>query len=62
MKVRIIEEACIGCGACADICPAVFAMGERAAEVIVSELPPEAEDDARDAADGCPTEAIVVEE
>ncbi len=58
MKVRIIKDECIACGVCADIAPEVFTMGEEAAEVVNEDVPPEHEE----AAESCPTEAIVVEE
>jgi ferredoxin len=62
MRVRIIREECIACGVCADIAPMIFEMGEDAAEVKVEEIPPSKQDAAREAADSCPTEAIVIEE
>ncbi|MFC1676039.1 ferredoxin [Planctomycetota bacterium] len=60
MKVRI-EDTCTACGLCVDTCPEVFDMGADIAEVIVSLVPPECEDDVQLAADDCPVEAIIVE-
>ncbi len=62
MNVRINKEACIACGVCADIAPEVFTMGEDAAEVVLEDVPPEHEEAVRDAAESCPTEAIVFSE
>jgi ferredoxin len=62
MKVRINKEDCIACGVCADIAPEVFTMGDDAAEVVNEDVPPEHEEAVREAAESCPTEAIVVEE
>jgi ferredoxin len=63
VKVKVTED-CIGCGACVDVCPEVFFMGDdgfahvREAEAAKSELA----DKIRDAAASCPTEAIPIEE
>jgi ferredoxin len=48
---------------CEETCPEVFRLGDDdVADVIVGEIPPEAEDAAREAAEGCPVEAIKIEE
>jgi ferredoxin len=62
LKVKITED-CIGCGACVDICPEVFSLGDDGF-AHVKEEQAEREDLAakiREAADNCPTEAIVIE-
>ncbi len=61
MKVRV-EDTCTACGLCVDTCPDVFQMGDDIAQVTVDEVPTELEDEARQAADECPVEAIIVEE
>ena len=61
MKVRIVKEECISCGACTGICPAVFAIDDAEAYVLTEQVPPEEEGAVREAAQGCPSEAIVVE-
>ena len=60
MKARVTED-CIACGRCIEICPDVFEMGEDIAQVKVEEVPKEFEDATQEAADECPTSAIVVE-
>jgi len=60
MKVRI-EDTCTACELCVDTCPQVFEMGADMAQVIVDEVPPEYEDAVQQAADECPSEAIIVE-
>ncbi len=64
MKVIVDKDTCTGCGLCVDECPDVFEMDddEGVAVVKVTEVPSDLEDSARDAADGCPVEAISVEE
>jgi len=60
MKARVTED-CIACGRCVEICPDVFEMGEDIAQVKVDEVPAEFEEAVQEAADECPTSAIVVE-
>ncbi len=60
MRARVTED-CIACGRCIEICPEVFEMGEDIAQVKVDEVPTESEEAAQEAADECPTSAIVIE-
>jgi ferredoxin len=60
MKVSIDADLCTGCGACADDVPDVFVMGEEVAEVTQPDVPADLEDAVKDAAEGCPVEAILV--
>ncbi|NOZ20891.1 MAG: ferredoxin [Planctomycetes bacterium] len=63
MKVDVDQEECTGCGLCADTCPDVFELGEETAAVIVDVVPEDLKEDARQAAEDCPVEAIkIVEE
>lgn len=60
MKARVTDD-CISCGRCVEICPEVFEMGEDKAVVKVDVVPEEFEDAAQEAADECPTSAIIIE-
>ena len=60
MKARVTED-CIACGRCVEICPEVFEMGDEIAEVKVNEIPGEFEGASQEAADECPTSAIIIE-
>jgi len=61
MEVEVNED-CIACEMCVEICPEVFEMGEEFAEVTVDEVPEQYEDLVREAAEECPVDAIIVEE
>jgi len=59
-----VDDSCIACGLCVEVCPEVFDLPEGAdvAKVIVEEVPAAADASCREAADGCPVEAIHLEE
>lgn len=60
MKVEVNKEACIGCGACAAICPDVFEMDDEGLSSVKSEsVSDNLKDDVVEAIESCPTSAIV---
>ena len=63
MKAKVDENTCIGCGLCESTCPEVFKMNDdNIAEVIVDQVPVEAEASCREAAENCPADAISLED
>jgi len=59
MKLVVDKDICIGCGACAAICPDVFEIDDEGLAVsIVDAVPEENSEDAIDAKEGCPVNAI----
>ena len=62
MKVKVDESLCTGCGLCVDTCPEVFEMGDSVAAVKMETVGKDVEAKAREAAEGCPVEAIDIEE
>src|SRR5580704_5343148 len=62
MRVWIDQDYCTGSGLCELIEPRVFAIGgDGLARVHASEVPPECEDEVRDAAESCPGGCIRLE-
>jgi ferredoxin len=63
VKVKVTED-CISCGACVDVCPEVFYMGDDGFAHIreAAAADPALADKIRDASASCPTEAIPIEE
>lgn len=63
MFAEVDKDACIGCGACSDICPEIFKLeDDELAAAYKNPVPSELEDAAKEAAEDCPTEAIRLEE
>jgi ferredoxin len=62
MKAHVVADKCTGCELCVSICPAVFSMNaDNVAEAIREPVPKSEEAACREAAESCPTEAIVLE-
>lgn len=62
MKVKVID-GCISCGLCTEEFPDLFQMNEEGiAQAVSSQVPSEMEDQARQAAEGCPVSVIITEE
>ena len=60
MKTIIDKEACIGCGLCPSMCPELYEMGDDGKAVVQAEAVPRGmETCAKEAAEACPTIAIV---
>jgi ferredoxin len=63
MRAKVDREECIGDGSCEDIAPDYFQLDdEDLAEVIKNPVAEGDEDVARDAAEACPVEAIILED
>ncbi|HHV06447.1 MAG TPA: ferredoxin [Anaerolineaceae bacterium] len=63
MKIKVVEDLCIGCGICEGIAPEVFSLEtEPYAVVLLEAIPEELQADVREAADACPEAAIEIEE
>lgn len=60
MKAIVDPDLCTGCELCTQLCPVVFHMNGDVA--VGGDVPEEAEEEAQEAAEGCPSEAISIEE
>lgn len=59
MKIKVNDDACIGCGACVAIAPEVFEINDEGLSSVKSkEVSDENRDVAREAMESCPTGAI----
>lgn len=59
MKVFVDQDTCIACGMCVSTCDEVYEFNaDGKAEAIVDVVPPECEEEAAQAAQNCPVEAI----
>ncbi len=63
MKAKVVENICIGCGACQALAPEVFEINDNGVseckETIIKD---ENKDSVLEAQENCPTNAIAVEE
>ena len=63
MRPEIDESLCIGDAICADICPEVFEMRDNDLAHVIDENPsPDLHEKVKEAADACPTSAILIHE
>lgn len=60
MKGYVNKDVCVGCGMCASTCPDAFKMDDDGLAVGYQEIPAGSIDDAKQAAEDCPVEAIEV--
>lgn len=61
MKAFVDQDTCISCGMCVSACNEVYEFNDDGkASCIVDAIPPECEEDARQAAQNCPVDAIKV--
>ena len=58
----VVDDSCVACGVCPEICPEVFKLDGPIAEVIADPIPPSAVTAAREAAQRCPVESIHLSE
>ncbi len=59
MKIRVNQDACIGCGACEQIDDELFALNDDGVSQAKSEdVATEKEENAKEAIESCPTSAI----
>lgn len=62
MKSVVITDECISCGACVEICPEVFEMGDDGPAIVRDDADLTLDDGITEAAEECPVEAIEYEE
>lgn len=60
MNVKVDGDLCIGCGLCVDTCPDIFELIDDKSHVKTPVAPGNLEAAAKEAADGCPVDAITV--
>ena len=60
MKAKVDSDTCIGCGLCVSTCPEVYKMEDDKAVVVGSEVPEEATETCKKAAEECPVTAITI--
>lgn len=62
MKVRVDPELCTGDEICTQVCPEIFEMEGDKAVVKIKDVTEDLKQCAKEAADSCPSEAIIIEE
>jgi len=61
LKAKVDPDLCTGCELCVQTCPEVFEMEDDLAIAKVDEVPSDAEETCREAAEECPVDAIIIE-
>lgn len=59
MKIKVNQDACIGCGACTSIAEGVFNINDDGLSEVVGEVTEDKVDVVKEAMESCPTSAIV---
>lgn len=62
MKTRVDPDICTGDEICTQVCPEIFQMQGDKAVAKIEQVPESLKDCLKEAADSCPTEAIIIEE
>ena len=60
MKAVVDAEKCIGCGLCAQVAPDIYEMQGDKAVAKASEIAEDKADEAKNGAEQCPVDAIVI--
>ena len=60
MKAVVDAEKCIGCGLCVEVAPDIYEMQDDKAVTKIDEITEDNIDDAKNGAEQCPVDAIVV--
>lgn len=60
VKAKVDKELCIGCGACEEICPEVFRLGEDGKSRVIAQKC-DSSGCCEEAAEACPVAAITLE-
>jgi ferredoxin len=62
MKIHINKDLCVGTGTCVEICPEIFTVNGNAITAKIDIVPDSLADICRDAAEACPSCAIILED
>lgn len=60
MRAKVDKDTCVGCRLCVDACPEVFEMVGEMAVAKAGAVPAAVEQSCREAAKGCPVDAISI--
>jgi ferredoxin len=62
MKAKVNPDLCDGMAVCEQMCPDVFEVKDGISTVKVDDVPSDAEQSCRQAAEGCPMAAITIDQ